>query len=126
MEGEGPTEVENDVSQPWPPFVSDRVVDLFLFNLLTPHITLYPSRFLSLPFSRVRSTLGSRGSRVKNRCRKNRGGGLVVGEKDRLGKRAASNRKRRKGREDKLRFARKADYMCRRFVFADRFQSICG
>lgn len=101
------------------------MVDLLLLNLLTPRITFYFSPFL-LSFSPVRSTLGRTevGSRVKNRCRKNRDDGLAEGEKDRLG-RAASNRKRRKGREDKLRFARKADYMCRRFVFANRFQSIC-
>lgn len=63
------------------------VVDLFLFNLLTPRVTLHLSHRFS--FSIPGATLGRAtevGSRVKNRCRKDRGGGLVEGETDRLGK----------------------------------------
>lgn len=59
------------------------MVDLLLLNLLTPRITFYFSPFLSLSFTPVRSTLGRTevGSRVKNRCRKNRDDGLAEGER---------------------------------------------
>jgi hypothetical protein len=72
------------------------VVDLFLFNLLTPRVTLHLSHrspsHAEHPWPRTEV-----GSRVKNRCRKDRGGGLAEGETRTGSARAASNRKRRKG-----------------------------
>lgn len=114
------------------------VVDLFLFNLLTPRITLHLSFHLSALFhppsppplfsARMKHPWphGSRVSREKSMPeepgrRISRGG---EGPARQQGQRLTENDERRTG-EDKLRFARKADYMCRRFVFAGRFRSIC-
>lgn len=74
------------------------VVDLFLFNLLTPRVTLYPSPSLHFSFSRRENPwpLGSRVSREKSMPE---GPGRRIsrrGERRPGSARAASNRKRRR------------------------------